>query len=424
MIKIPAKHKRFGIKIWCLKCRRQYSSMERKPSSCKHPDMLRYHLIVHVPGTEKGRKTRLSKARNFDEAMIDLIKFKSELKATGFQTVPVSNENVPRETFIAFAAEYLDFVSGVNTPAHLVRNRSKGHINDCKLTLERFSIALKNKGIMVEILNLKDIGDIQVEWFHDYLSTKFQIERGGATYNKHFRIMRAFFRWVNDIKGHTCPNPFSRAELNDVVREKNVITKEEFLNVIKETTRENGYRVFSGKRKNLYHAWLPTAYKLALETGCRGEELVTLEWADLIELESGMLVFKIDNLKVNRIQTGLASGKYIRYVPVTSSLMELLRELGYERGKTMNGYVLARPAEFSLKYVMTAISRGFNHYVERVTKRGIQFKDLRKTYTTHLTVALGPNAKMFTGHASDEVLKKHYLSGAYLAGNLGDFRMF
>jgi integrase len=424
MIKIPSKHKRFGIKIWCLKCRRQYSSMEKKPSSCKHPDQLRYHLIVHVPGTEKGRKTRLSKARNFDEAMIDLIKFKSELKATGFQTVPVSNENVQRETFISFAGEYLDFVSGVNTPAHLVRNRSKGHINDCKLTLERFAIALKKKGVMVEILNLKDIGDIQVEWFHDYLSTNFQIERGGATYNKHFRIMRAFFRWVNDIKGHTCLNPFSRAELNDVVREKNVITKEEFLNVIKETTRENGYRVFSGKRKNLYHAWLPTAYKLALETGCRGEELVTLEWADLIELESGMLVFKIDNLKVNRIQTGLASGKYIRYVPVTSSLMELLRKLGYERGKTLNGYVLARPAEFSLKYVMTAISRGFNHYVERVTKRGIQFKDLRKTYTTHLTVALGPNAKMFTGHASDEVLKKHYLSGAYLAGNLGDFRMF
>ncbi|MFI5151462.1 MAG: hypothetical protein ACHQRM_17170 [Bacteroidia bacterium] len=144
----------------------------------------------------------------------------------------------------------------------------------------------------------------------------------------------------------------------------------------------------------------------------------------MIEFEPGMLIFKIDNLKVNRIQTGLASGKYVRYVAITSSLMELLQELGFQKGKTMKGYVLARLAELSLKYVMTALSRGFNHYIERVTTRGIQFKDLRKTYTTHLTVALGPNAKMFTGHASDEVLKKHYLSGAYLAGNLGDFRMF
>ncbi|MFI5148966.1 MAG: tyrosine-type recombinase/integrase [Bacteroidia bacterium] len=236
--------------------------------------------------------------------------------------------------------------------------------------------------------------------------------------------MRAFFTWVNEVKGHSCLNPFSRAELNDVVREKNIITKEEFLSVIKETTSENGYRVFSGKRRNLYHDWLPKAFKLALETGCRAEELVTLEWSDLIEFEPGMLIFKIDNLKVNRIQTGLASGKYVRYVPITSSLKELLKDLGYESGKPMSGYVLARPLELSLKYVMTAISRAFNHYVEQVTKRGVQFKDLRKTYTTHLSVALGPNAKMFTGHASDEILKKHYLSGAYLAGNLGDFRIF
>ena len=424
MIKIPAKYKRCGIKIWCLKCRRQYSSHSSKPSSCNHPDELRYHLIVHVPGTENVRKTRLAEARNFDQAMIEMIKFKSELITNEFQKTPTAKEYVPGKSFMDFSVQYLDFVSGINTPAHLIRNRSKGHINDCKLILERFAIALKKKGVVLEVLKPDGIGDTEVEWFHDYLSSKFQIERGGSTYNKHFRIMRAFFTWVNDVKAYRCPNPFSRAELNDVVREKNVITKEEFLNVIKETTRENGYRVFSGKRKNLYHAWLPTAYKLALETGCRGEELVTLEWADLIELESGMLVFKIDNLKVNRIQTGLASGKYVRYVPVTSSLMELLRELGYERGRAMNGYVLARPAELTHQYVMTAISRGFNHYVERVTKRGIQFKDLRKTYTTHLTVALGPNAKMFTGHASDEVLKKHYLSGAYLAGNLGDFRVF
>jgi integrase len=424
MIKIPAKYKRSGIKIWCLKCRRQFSATGKRPSSCNHEEELRYHLIVHIPGSRNIRKTRLAEARNFDQAMIELIKFKSELQVDGFQTAPVSNSSVTRDTFLEFAGQYLDFVSGVNTPAHLVRNRSKGHINDCKLVLERFAIALKKKGVVLEVLRLQNIGDTEVEWFHEHLSASFQIERGGSTYNKHFRIMRAFFTWVNDVKGISCPNPFSRAELNDVIREKNIITKEEFLQVIKETTYENGFKYFGAKRKNLYHKWLPDAYKLALETGCRAEELVTLEWSDLIELEAGMLVFKIDNLKVNRIQTGLASGKYIRYVAVTSSLTELLRELGYEKGKTLKGYVLARPVELSLKYVMTAISRGFNHYVERVTKRGIQFKDLRKTYTTHLTVALGPNAKMFTGHASDEVLKKHYLSGAYLAGNLGDFRMF
>lgn len=36
----------------------------------------------------------------------------------------------------------------------------------------------------------------------------------------------------------------------------------------------------------------------------------------------------------------------------------------------------------------------------------------------------GPNAKLFTGHTNDQVLKDHYLSSAYIAGNLGDFSVF
>ena len=46
------------------------------------------------------------------------------------------------------------------------------------------------------------------------------------------------------------------------------------------------------------------------------------------------------------------------------------------------------------------------------------------TYITHLTVALGSNAKLFTGHTNDAVLKSHYLNGAFLAGNLSDFSVF
>jgi hypothetical protein len=200
MLKIPAKYKRCGIKIWCLKCRRQYSSHSNKPSSCNHPGELRYHLIVHVPGSENIRKTRLAEARNFDQAMIEMIKFKAELKVAGFQATLTSKDYVPGKSFMDFAGQYLDFVSGVNTPAHLIRNRSKGHINDCKLVLERFAIALKKKGVILEVMKPESIGDTEVEWFHEHLSDKFQIERGGSTYNKHFRIMRAFFTWVNDVK--------------------------------------------------------------------------------------------------------------------------------------------------------------------------------------------------------------------------------
>jgi hypothetical protein len=70
---------------------------------------------------------------------------------------------------------------------------------------------------------------------------------------------------------------------------------------------------------------------------------------------------------------------------------------------------------------MSAISKGFNHYIKQVTNREIKFKNLRKTYLTSLAVALGDKATLFSGHGSDEVLKEHYISSAYVAANLNKF---
>jgi hypothetical protein len=58
------------------------------------------------------------------------------------------------------------------------------------------------------------------------------------------------------------------------------------------------------------------------------------------------------------------------------------------------------------------------------TETKIEFKDLRKTYITKLSMVCGENTKLFTGHANVEVLKKHYIAQAYLAGNLNKFDMF
>lgn len=55
------------------------------------------------------------------------------------------------------------------------------------------------------------------------------------------------------------------------------------------------------------------------------------------------------------------------------------------------------------------------------TDRDIKFGVLRKTYLTKLTIAAGENAKVFAGSSSDEVLKNHYLSKAFIAANLNDF---
>lgn len=92
--------------------------------------------------------------------------------------------------------------------------------------------------------------------------------------------------------------------------------------------------------------------------------------------------------------------------------------------KGKDEYILARPSNIELMYFMDTLSRGFSHYFNLISDRGLNFKDLRKTYITKMTEKLGSNAKLFTGHTNDEVLKGHYLAGEYLAAKLNDVELF
>ena len=65
---------------------------------------------------------------------------------------------------------------------------------------------------------------------------------------------------------------------------------------MKVVTYENG---FDARKKNLYKDWLVPMYRLAIETGGRREELVTIQWSDIVNLDnSNKLIFRVDNLKV------------------------------------------------------------------------------------------------------------------------------
>ena len=237
--------------------------------------------------------------------------------------------------------------------------------------------------------------------------------------------MKVFVNWAIEVKGHKMNNPFAHAELTFDKKEKTIITKAEFENLIEVTTHENRWVIYCGEKRNYYKEWLSSAFRLALETGVRTEELVVMKWKDILELEEGVMVLKINNLKVNRIQTGMDSENNIRHIPITQSLRKLLIELGFNEKRGTDEYIIDRQREeLSTKYMMQIISRGFSHYIKLASSRKIEFKDLRKTYITHMAMALGDKTKLFTGHSSDEILKSHYVSSAYLAGNLSDFKMF
>lgn len=425
MLKVPAKYKRCGIKVKCMTCKFQVSTVCKQNgkclSSCPNKESHRYNLIVCIPNSPGSRRTKILDTKDFSVALTELQKFRNELSSSGYHKAIVNNQkDITNPTLLDYAISYLNTMTGENTPAILIRKRSKEHIDDISRTIVRFGTSLKKAGYNYKFLKLSDIGDVEVSVFHEYLLNKLKLKT--RSYNKHISAMRTFYNWVERVKDYRGSNPFNHVELKKVpTKEKSIITKDEFDKLLNVTTCENG---FDAINKNHFKDWIKVGFKLAIETGLRREELVTLRWSNIVSLEGDKLVFRINNLKVNRIGNGESEGDYLKNVPITKSLMILLLELGYESKKQTNGFIIDRLEGTDLKYMMATLSRSFTHFIKLATNRKLEFKDLRKTYITHLTMVLGANAKLFTGHTNDQVLKSHYLNGAFLAGNLSDFSVF
>ena len=240
--------------------------------------------------------------------------------------------------------------------------------------------------------------------------------------------MKTFYNWCIDVKDCECKNPFEKLQLRfNAKKDKTAITQEEFKKLLEVITYENGTAWIGSKKINFYYDWLPIAYRLALETGLRAEEVITLNFNNLFELKKDVLVFKIINLKVWRIQTGEDKNqmeKYVKYVPITASLMQLLIDVGFDKHKDTDRLIIPIPANLKLNYARAIISRSFTHFIKQATTRKIEYKDLRKTYITHLTMALGDKTKLFTGHSNDAVIQNNYLADAVLVGGLSNLNIF
>jgi integrase len=434
MLKIPAGQERCGIKINCQKCDRNIKEIcpltKHKISTCKFKSSHKYKLIYHVPATDNARITKIIDTKNFSEAVVERAKYKIELEKKGYHKIMTHKTEKIKTNLFDLTIEYLNVISGESSLELLNRVRSKGHVRHIKLVLGRFSDCMIKKGYSIKKLDLKDIGDIAANDFLIYLKNYSDSK---DLQMKHFVIMKTFFNWVIEVKEYKVSNPFRKAELRfDTDKEVQVISRQEFDSLLKVVTFENGFQKFKEnddgkeKGKNLYRDYLINAFKLSLETGCRGEELTVLKWSHLKTIENGAELFYITNLKVTRIQASKNKKIYKRPIPVTNSLKKLLLELGYNSKKGKDEYVLVRPANVSELHMAKIIGRAFNHYITLIDTGGrkIEFKDLRKTYITFITLALGSNAKIFTGHADEKVLQDHYLSKQFIAGNLTNFDIF
>ena len=292
---------------------------------------------VHIPGNSNSIKTKVLDATNYSEAIIECIDFEKELKSNGYERTIVSISETSTDYGIGDAVvKYREYMSGESKFAHLKKNVSQDHIDECvrfcwKL-VENVALTKNIKRIRPTDIKIEDVSNFY-KWAEEYY--------GDRSFNKCFIALRAFFEFLIEIENIEMKNPFRKFVPKSVTQSSiDIITENEFNQVLAAVDAFNPFITLGGKgeKKNLYKPYLKDGFKLFLLTGGRREEVVDLKWSDIYSTPQGVKLFIIDNLKVKRMKKNNKECK--KYIGINVDLEDFLIELGMNEKIGKDEYIL------------------------------------------------------------------------------------
>lgn len=399
-----------GLKIFCKKC-------NKDNSKCRHYDSQVYRVRIHIPGTKNSVKTKKLDTTDYNEAIIESIKFEKELNATAFTTIgnvavqDTADENSDNNDYSLADAviKYKQYLNGESCYAHLKKDISDDYRKELLRYCRYFSKNV-HKAKDITKLGVKDVNRDHVSKFYIWAEKEFKEK----TLKKCMSSLKGFFAFLIDIEEIDMRNPFRTYVIKEAVGSAiETITKEEFQAVLEAVDTADPILQLGGKgeKKNMYRSYLKQAYKLFLLTGCRREELVDLKWNNIHSFDESVKFLYIDNIKVQRIKN---RKNVLRPIPITSQLMDLLVEMGYnEKYMTVDyadDFILCPKRKMDLQSFMDFLSKSFTHYWKSTgIKKDYSLKNLRKTYFTWVNRVMGDDTKIVSSHSTNDVLKKFYL---------------
>jgi integrase len=433
----PSSKKWKGLTIFCYKCKTGVSEICKdtgKPiNRCPFGDRHAFKVSIHVPGSDNARKTRTLETRDVNEAIKQAMDFEREVKYS-FQTgglLPhdiskVHSVRTPQLLSHVFA-RYIGFLHNEEVPSYRQKIRSPEHIKDVERALKLFAETLKKNQINIHQTLITQLNEKMVGMIYDRMENEKHFS--SRSINKILSYLTSMITWYVDEYDVPIKNWFGKVPRKKIVSNPKAITKDEFEMLLGRIIPENGIKDYKkGKKpvRNLYRSWLPDAFSLALETGRRREEVISLRFDNIINDNNGSSYIKVEDFKVNRIQKLNENEKRYIYIPITSNLKKLLNRLRYENQKNSSNYILAPEITTSRTRVMADIlSKGFSHFYEQLeTGRKLTFKSLRKAYITSMQIHTGGNAKSVTGHSDNAVIEKHYLDREAIAKSIKGFQVF
>jgi integrase len=408
---LPAKFRWNGLHIWCIDCKKVVTK-----APCKHAENQRFQSRIHNPVTQKVDCIQSYETRDVDEAMTLHRKYKADLQASNFKVAAPVQKMEEEKADIIFIKDavikYLDYLQDIGVPEQEKRRLSKGYVKDCTRNVTRFLDCVKEVEGKLSSVPVTAVGKKHVTAFYNFLKEN---EYGQSSYNLHMKAVMAFFDYVIDELEVSMKHPLDKVKLSEVHHDPELIPVEELELLLSMITQENGIGARGDKARqtvNHYRPWLKKVIILSLLTGERLDGVVLLKWS---HIEGNF--FKIPNFKVNRIQK---VDSYYSYTPITTDLAELL--LSFDTSD-QEGYIVV-PEHTNRETLKRFISRAFTHYWTLTgLKRKVTFKNLRKTYETRLTAAIG-NKAMFVKHTDDKTAIKHYLDKMELLKSTKDVRLY
>jgi len=432
-LKIPKSKKVPGLFTYCTECQKRIGKeicgdSGKSIDSCKSKDKHIFKLSVSVPNTSTV-KTKNLDTRNLREATKEAFRFREELEESNFE-IPQNESDIPEDFKYILLVDtmkmYIDYLNNIDVPDHLQKDRTKRYINDVARTFRKFTRALKNSKFNLELFRVDQISDSIVGSFHNYL---LEVEKyGNKTYNKHIATMRQFIAWLNEKKGYAIANPFKGVRALPTIERNETITQKEFSKLLEVITPENSKDKRVKYRKYYYKPWLIGAFKLALYTGLRREEFLTLKWSSIEYNEEGVpILIKVPNFKVIRLQNGKRTEDIrTKWVPIIPELHKLLKnELEMSKHQNTQRFLIAHDDERNREGLILFISKAFGHFwnVTGITRK-VQLNDLRNTYITELFKAFGDSAAVITDHSDIKTVKKHYMKAKLVSEAATGFEVF
>jgi integrase len=228
-------------------------------------------------------------------------------------------------------------------------------------------------------------GNILIKFIAPEFIEKFKLYRlemgvTKATVNKDIRNIRAAFN-LAVLWGFIESNPCKGVKLFHLDEKERLAFTEEEIKVILNTIHNDSI-------KNII--------LMALNTGCRLDELINLQWRDVNFKERFIIIRNKDDFVTK-------TGK-IRYIPTSSFLLELLNSIKPENLEIgANYYIIGKENHF--KYQKTYISNFFKNHLRKLNfPERYHFHCLRHTFITQLA-RRGVNIydiKQLAGHSCIE----------------------